>query len=127
MQVTRSGNLFDLCTEKDYMKWNELISEEQLQQIKDKSFDRPQVIFKHSTRCSISSVAKTRLEKWQPSEDFDFYFLDLIRNRPLSNKIADTFMVHHESPQVLVVKDGECVYDESHLGISLQEILELAA
>ena len=127
MEVTRSGNLFDLYTEMDCMKWNELISEEQLQQVKDRSFDRPQVIFKHSTRCSISSVAKTRLEKWQPSEDFDFYFLDLIRYRPLSNKIADTFMVHHESPQVLVVKSGECVYDESHLGISLQEILELAA
>ena len=116
-----------LSIEMDNMKWNELTSEEQLQQIKQKSFDRPQVIFKHSNRCSISSVAKMRLEKWQPSEDFDFYFLDLIQFRPLSNKIAETFMVHHESPQVLVIKNGECVYDESHLGISLQEILELAA
>ena len=116
-----------LIIETDMMKWNELTSEEQLQQINDRSSERPQVIFKHSSRCSISSVAKSRLEKWHPNEDFDFYFLDLIRYRPLSNKIAETFLVHHESPQVLVIRDGECVYDESHLGISLREILELAA
>ena len=116
-----------LIIETGNMKWNELISEEQLQHIKERSFERPQVIFKHSTRCSISSVAKSRLEKWQPNEDFDFYFLDLIGHRSLSNKIAENFFVHHESPQVLVIKNGECVYDESHLGISLQEILELAA
>ena len=109
------------------MNWNELVSEDQLQQIKDKSFERPQVIFKHSTRCSISSVAKSRLEKWKPTEDFDFYYLDLIRYRTISTKITEVFHVNHESPQVLVVKNGECVYDESHLGISLQEILELAA
>ena len=109
------------------MKWNELVSEDQLQQVNQKSFERPQVIFKHSTRCSISSVAKSRLEKWHPTEEFDFYYLDLIRYRPISNRISELFEVHHESPQVLVIKNGECVYDESHLGISLQEILEVAA
>ena len=109
------------------MNWNELTSENQLEQIRQKSFERPQVIFKHSTRCSISSVAKARLEKWQPSEDFNFYYLDLLSLRQLSNKISEMFHVPHESPQVLVIKEGECVYDESHLGISLQEILEVAA
>jgi bacillithiol system protein YtxJ len=109
------------------MKWNELTSEEQLQQIKAKSSDRPQVIFKHSTRCGISAVAKSRLERWTPTEEFDFYYLDLIRFRQLSSKVAETFAVYHESPQVLVIKNGECVYDESHLSISLQDILEHAA
>jgi len=109
------------------MKWNELIDENQLVAMRERSFQRPQVIFKHSTRCGISSVAKSRLEKWTPSEDFDFYYLDLIRHRPLSNKVAEEFHVYHESPQVLVIKSGECVYDESHLGISLQDILEHAA
>ncbi len=109
------------------MKWNELTEENQLMAIRERSFQRPQVIFKHSTRCGISSVAKSRLEKWTPGEDFDFYYLDLIRYRPLSGKVAEEFHVYHESPQVLVIKNGECVYDESHLGISLQDILELAA
>ena len=109
------------------MKWNELNTEDQLETIRKKSVEKPQVIFKHSTRCGISSVAKSRLEKWQPTEDFDFYYLDLIKYRLLSNRVAEEFEVYHESPQVLVIRNGECVYDESHLGISLQEILELAA
>ncbi len=108
------------------MKWNELTNEEQLKAIKDRSNEKPQVIFKHSTRCGISSVAKGRLEKWQPSEQFDFYYLDLIRYKQLSNEVADEFDVYHESPQVLVIKNEKCVYDESHLGISLKEILEQA-
>ncbi len=109
------------------MKWNELTDENQLSAIRERSFQRPQVIFKHSTRCGISSVAKSRLEKWTQTEDFDFYYLDLIRYRLLSNKVAEQFDVYHESPQVLIVRNGECVYDESHLGISLHDILEHAA
>ena len=109
------------------MEWNDLNTEDQLEVIRKKSGEKPQVIFKHSTRCGISSVAKSRLEKWQPTEDFDFYYLDLIKYRSLSNRVAEEFEVYHESPQVLVIKNGECVYDESHLGISLQEILKLAA
>jgi bacillithiol system protein YtxJ len=109
------------------MRWNDLNAEDQLETIRKKSSEKPQVIFKHSTRCGISSVAKSRLEKWQPTEDFDFYYLDLIKYRSLSNRVAEEFDVYHESPQVLVIKNGECVYDESHLGISLQDILNLAA
>src|SRR5215210_5997211 len=105
------------------MKWIELTSEQQIAEIREKSAQRPQVIFKHSTRCGISAVAKSRLDKWQPSEDFDFYYLDLIRNRDLSNMIATDFHVYHESPQVLIIKNGECVHDESHLSISVQDIL----
>jgi bacillithiol system protein YtxJ len=109
------------------MKWNELNHENQLSAIRERSFQRPQVIFKHSTRCGISSVAKSRLEKWTPNEDFDFYYLDLIQHRFLSNMVAEEFDVYHESPQVLIIKSGQCVYDESHLGISLRDILEHAA
>ena len=109
------------------MKWNELTGNEQLPLIKERSHERPQVIFKHSTRCGISAVAKGRLEKWTPTEDFDFYYLDLIKYRSLSNKVSEEFQVYHESPQVLVIRNGECVFDESHLGISLQEILDFAA
>ena len=57
------------------MKWNELTEENQNMAIRERSFQRPQVIFKHSTRCGISSVAKSRLEKWTPGEDFYFYYI----------------------------------------------------
>jgi bacillithiol system protein YtxJ len=106
------------------MHWIHLTDEEQLKQIVSKSQNRPQVIFKHSTRCSISSVALQRLQKVDQPSDIDFYFLDLIAYRSLSSKISEVFNVHHESPQVLVIKDGGCIYDESHLSISMNEIVE---
>lgn len=106
------------------MHWIHLTDEEQLKQIVIKSQSRPQVIFKHSTRCSISSVALQRLQKVDQPSDIDFYYLDLIAYRGISNKISEIFDVHHESPQVLVIRDGECIYDESHLGISMHEIVE---
>ena len=68
-----------------------------------------------------------RLERSATKADVDFYFLDLIRNRQISNKVAEEFSVYHESPQVLLIKDGKCVYDESHSGINMNEIEEKAA
>ncbi|MEJ7587030.1 MAG: bacillithiol system redox-active protein YtxJ [Ferruginibacter sp.] len=109
------------------MDWIALTEEAQLTEIKKLSESKPQVIFKHSTRCSISSVVKNRLERTKPPGNVDFYFLDLIRNRDISNKIADEFSVYHESPQVLLIKDGKCIYDESHSGISMHEIEELVS
>jgi|SRR5256885_13707185 monothiol bacilliredoxin len=105
------------------MHWIHLTDEEQLKQIISKSQIRPQVIFKHSTRCSISAVALNRLQKVNQPSDIDFYFLDLLAHRGVSNKIVDLFKIDHESPQVLVIKDRECVYEESHLGISMDEIV----
>jgi bacillithiol system protein YtxJ len=109
------------------MNWATLTSEEQLSALLENSFSRPQVIFKHSTRCHISSTAKNRLEKSDMPEGIDFYYLDLIAYRSLSNKIAEDLKVHHESPQVLVIKNGDCVYDESHLAIYMEEIAEQVA
>ncbi|MDB5208300.1 MAG: ytxJ [Flavisolibacter sp.] len=109
------------------MKWIPLTDEGQLSEIIAQSRTKPQVIFKHSTRCSISSVALQRLQKAAQPDGLDFYFLDLLAHRPISNKIVETFKVHHESPQVLVIKNGECIFDESHLGISMNDIIKQAA
>jgi bacillithiol system protein YtxJ len=107
------------------MDWIELTTEDQLTALTEKSFQASQVVFKHSTRCSISSVVLRRLEKENPA--IDFYYLDLIRHRSLSDKIAVQFQVHHESPQVLLIKNGECIYAESHMAIQMDDILEQAA
>lgn len=106
------------------MNWITLNEINQLEEIKQKSKVTPQVIFKHSTRCATSQMIKTRLERNDNPPGIDFYFLDLINNRNVSNEVAETFHVHHESPQILLIKNGECVYDESHLGISLDEVVE---
>jgi bacillithiol system protein YtxJ len=108
------------------MEWIKLTSEEGINQLIEKSKERPQVIFKHSTRCSISSVALQRMERAKQPADLDFYYLDLLANRNLSNKVEQIFDVAHESPQVLVIKDGKCVYDESHMGISMDDIISEA-
>jgi len=108
------------------MNWIPLENEHQLQEIKAKSSFRSQVIFKHSIRCGISGVVKSRLEKGKLPPDVDCYFLDIIHNRILSNKIAEEFQVFHESPQVLIIRNGECVYDESHMSITSQGIVAQA-
>jgi bacillithiol system protein YtxJ len=104
------------------MQWIELANTQQLEELKEKSKEKPQVIFKHSTRCSISSMAKGRLERSEAPKEADFYYLDLISHRNISSKISEEFNVHHESPQVLVIKNGECIFDESHYGIDMENI-----
>lgn len=106
------------------MNWIQLTSDEQLTQLKEKSNRKTQVIFKHSTRCSTSSMILHRLERSSEPENIDFHFLDLISNRSISNKVAEDFKVYHESPQILLIKNGECLYDESHWGISIDELVE---
>jgi len=99
---------------------------EQLSALLAESHSKPQVIFKHSTTCSVSQMAKGRLERGTVPESIDFHYLDLLAHRGLSNQIAQDLEVWHESPQVLLVKNGECVYDESHMGIRMDDLLEAA-
>lgn len=106
------------------INWIPIQDISQVEEIKSYSGQVPCVIFKHSTRCSISTVAKYRLEgDWDvPQENARVYYLDLIAHRDISNNIAETFEVYHESPQVLVIRGGECVFEASHLDISVPEL-----
>ena len=108
------------------MNWIPLRTPEELNVIEEKSFTTPQVIFKHSTRCSISSMALHRLEKEDAPANIDFNFLDLIAFRGLSNAVSEKFNIPHQSPQALVIKNGKCVFDESHSSIYMNEIAEEA-
>jgi len=109
------------------MNWIKLTDESQIDTIIEESKHQPVVIFKHSTRCGTSDLAKMRLEKSKTPDNIKFYYLDLIRYRPVSNKVASVFDVWHESPQILLIRNGECTYDESHIGITMEEIVEQAA
>ncbi len=108
------------------MNWIPLTTEEQFEQILIKSAEKPQVIFKHSTRCGTSSMVLNRLERSEAPGNIDFYFLDLIAFRNISNRISEKLSVYHESPQLLLIKNGECIYDESHMGISMDDLVEQA-
>lgn len=105
------------------MNWIPLTTEAQLEEIKQISFTKPVVILKHSTRCSISTMAKGRLDRAEQPEGVDFYYLDLLAYRPISNRIAELFAVPHESPQVLLIKNAECTYEETHNGIDMDDLI----
>ena len=68
-------------------------------------------------------MAKGRLDRATQPEGVDFYYLDLLAFRPLSNQIAEQFAVHHESPQLILLKNGACVYEAAHNGIDMDELL----
>jgi len=109
------------------MNWNKLTTSKQLEEIKALSHSKPVLIFKHSSRCSISSMSLDRLlRNWkaEDSEKVTPFFLDLISYRSISDQIEEIFKVPHESPQVLLIKEGKAVYDESHFSISYPVIME---
>jgi len=97
------------------MSWIPLTRSDQLDEIDRNSFDKPVLIYKHSTRCSLSNIAFHRIEGLV--RDLPTYFLDLIKHRDLSEEIASRYKVYHESPQLLLIRDGECVYEASHMDI----------
>lgn len=107
------------------MQWKNITDISQVSEIKQQS--GYSLIFKHSTRCSVSSMAKKRFElDWSAiPEGTELYFLDLISYRDISAQIAETFQVHHESPQILLIKDGDCILDASHSDISAEEVAEV--
>ena len=109
------------------ISWNVLDAAPSLEEIKAESAQQPVMIFKHSTRCAISSTVLNRLERSWNSDEVAIkpYFLDLINYRDLSNQVAQEFGIMHESPQVLVIKDGKAVYHSSHFGISYDELKEI--
>ncbi|MBL4651831.1 MAG: bacillithiol system redox-active protein YtxJ [Flavobacteriales bacterium] len=109
------------------MNWKPLTSVNQIPTLIQESKSESNsgiLIFKHSTRCSVSFLAKKNIESdWNiNSETLPTYYLDLIQYRGVSNQLAETFDVMHESPQILLIADGICRYFASHSQISVKEI-----
>lgn len=106
--------------------WLSLNSSATLDSILQSSDKQAVIIFKHSTRCATSAMVKDRLERQWTNElsKLSIYYLDLIQFRSISNDIATTFDVMHESPQVLIIYRKNCVYNASHSSISARSISE---
>lgn len=110
------------------MNWNQLTDVSDLDKINRLSKEQKVLLFKHSTRCSISSAALNRLERnWkdEDSEKLTPFYLDLLNHRDVSNSIADLYAIEHQSPQVLVIQDGKCIYNEAHYGISYEDLMSI--
>ncbi|NDP28874.1 MAG: bacillithiol system redox-active protein YtxJ [Flavobacterium sp.] len=105
------------------INWIPLQQIGQLDEMVTSSEQKPAVIFKHSSRCSISRFALKQFEKdFDLDDTVDAYFLDLLEHRDISNEIASRFGVYHQSPQLLLIKDGKSVYDVSHDAIDAGEL-----
>jgi bacillithiol system protein YtxJ len=104
------------------LSWKILNEEKQIAEIVELSNEKPQLIFKHSTRCSISSMAKSRLEREWNLENVNAWYLDLIAYRNISNNIASELDVIHASPQAILLNNGIVIHDSSHNSISASEI-----
>lgn len=107
---------------KSTFAWKNLRSIEDLNKAQQESHIKTVVLFKHSTRCSISRFVLKNFENTViiPEEEMDFCFLDLIEYRSVSNEIAERFKVIHQSPQLIILKNGEAVYDASHESIDAE-------
>src|SRR5690606_4413926 len=105
---------------KNETPWLPLTELQQLDQIISESFNKPQLLFKHSTRCGISRMVKNQFETdyaWD-SHEADLYYLDLLNYRTISNEIATRFNVYHESPQLIILKNGVVEAHASHGAIN---------
>ena len=113
-------SLFKSEAKKSNWSGQTLESEDQLDVIISTSFKTPQIIFKHSTRCSISRFVLNDFTTHfsYSADDFGAYYLDLLNYRSISNIIAERFEVQHQSPQLIVIKDGKAVAHASHEGIN---------
>lgn len=110
------------------MEWIALESVDQLNEIDRISHGRSVVVFKHSTRCSVSAMALDRMERGSEMLTGALcYFLDLLEHRDVSIAIADRYGVVHESPQVIVVRNGQAVWHESHMAISPRAVCQVLA
>jgi bacillithiol system protein YtxJ len=98
--------------------WIDLDNSGQLNEIITTSEEKPVLIFKHSTKCIVSKMALKQFEKeFNLQDKIDAYFLDLIEKRDISNEIASKFGIVHQSPQLLLIKNGKCIYNVSHSDI----------
>jgi bacillithiol system protein YtxJ len=108
------------------LPWKKLETISDLKQALDLSFEMPVLLFKHSTRCSISDMALGRLERNWKDEELIMapFYLDLLQHRDISNEIATSLQVTHQSPQAILVRNGQAIYQASHSEISLSLLKE---
>ena len=100
-------------------KFLKLTDKEELNQLMIDSSKHPVVVFKHSNSCGISSAAYREMEKLD-----NVSLLDVHQSRELSRELATLTGIEHESPQVIVLKDGKAVWTTSHYGVKAGAVAE---
>lgn len=106
--------------------WEMISDPSQVDPIIEASKEKPQLIYKHSHRCSVCFAAKGALEQASDTvlQHADMHFVNVVRSRDASNKIASELDIRHQSPQAILVDNGEVVWHGSHGSIDADAILE---
>jgi len=120
-------NFFNTKNENSSLKYHQILDENDWKTIKENSFVMPQIIFKHSERCSISRWVLKHFESAYHLEEtqVSWHLIDVVSKREISQKIANDLNVIHESPQLLIIKQGQCVYHASHESINYEKVEEI--
>ncbi|HSK73725.1 MAG TPA: bacillithiol system redox-active protein YtxJ [Pyrinomonadaceae bacterium] len=96
----------------------EINSTEELNEVFEESGRKPVVLFKHSLTCPISAGVYGEISRVEA----DIYLVVMQMARNVSNEIASRTGIRHESPQAIVLKNGEPVYHASHYDVSAEEV-----
>lgn len=118
--------MFGIKSNKEEFKWEEITSVEEVDEIHLASNEKIQVIYKHSRTCGVCYISRNSLEKMEDEirQSIDLYMVDVIRDRPISQYIAEKYGIRHESPQMLIIKDGEVIWHGSHYKVKLDNLVE---
>lgn len=125
--LDRIGNLLSNNDGDIGLDWISLTEPDELELLFQKSHKKSQVIYKHSTRCGVSAMALSNLHRLNPekAEKADFYFLNVINQRRLSQHVAEKLQVRHESPQLIIIRGGEVIWNGSHYQVSAGALSEI--
>lgn len=116
----------DNDSSRNGLEWNVMSAPSDLTEILARSSEKTQLIFKHSTTCGISRIVLREFETEWNSDEVEIHYLDLIALRPISNAIAGELQVTHQSPQVILIKEGSSIAEWSHQAIDAKKIADFA-
>ena len=108
------------------MDWHLLTASSTLEEAISLSYTQPVLLFKHSYRCSISAVVFSRMQReWKaPPTQIAAYLVDVVKERNLAREIADRLGIRHESPQALILRNGNCTYQSSHMAVTVGDLMK---
>ena len=117
-----------LFSSKKNIEWRHITEMSHLDEIVEASKSKPQLIYKHSTRCGVCSMVRNRLDsEWSHNGRIDPWHLDLLAHRDISNAIANRFNIRHESPQIIILSNGNAVVHVSHASLGSRDLDQVAA
>lgn len=111
------------------MVCKEITDKSELEKILAESGQGKVLIFKHSTTCPISARAWREVQKFaaETKAELQGVMIKVIESRPLSNFVAENFLVTHQSPQALLLSKGQLVWHTSHQGVTQENIEQAIA